>query len=300
MLNINLNHLIYFIKLSEVLNYTRAANLLHISQPTLTLAIQSLEKELGVELFEKSNRTLSLTNYGKTYLVYAKNAINNLIDGSNEIKKIALDYSGTISFAYIYTVGQNIGPNLAKVFLDENKDYKIDFKFMVGKTDEVIESIENGKADLAVCSYVNNPKIKFEPILTEDLVVVVPKDHILSKYSTLSLKDLTNFELIAYSKGSGLRTYLDELFIDEGLYPNIRFEIDEDTSMLGLVKNSFGIGIMPDLSIINEKEVKKIKLNLKSNKRKIYLAYKKTSKKNILLEKFISHIRENTDFYSLN
>lgn len=300
MLNINLNHLIYFIKLSEVLNYTKASRLLHISQPTLSLAIKSLENELGVDLFTNVDRKLTLTSFGKTYLEFAKLAINTLIDGGNEIKKMSLDYSGTINFAYIYTVGQDIGPRIARSFLDINKDYKIDFSFMVGKTDEVIERLENGKADIGICSYVDNPNIKFEPILTEDLLVVLPKNHPLSNSTSLSLKDLASYKMIAYSKGSGLRSYLDQLFLEEGLYPNIDFEIDEDTSMLGLIKNSFGIGIMPDISIINEEEVRKVKLNLNANRRKIYLAYKKTSKKNILLEKFISFIKENTDFYSLN
>lgn len=270
MIQPNLNHLLYFIKLAEIKSYTLAADELHISQPTLSLAVKSLENELGVKLVVKKNNKIELTEYGKIYLKYAIDATNVLQNAENKLKEIASDYSGNINFGYIYTIGQDIGPSIAKKFLNQNKGYDIKFNFTVGKTDKIVDMVKSGKIDVGLCSIVENTNLTFNTFKKENLVVVLQNSHPLSFKKIINPNDLEGRDLIMFSKGSGLRKYLDDAFFFENFHPRVSYEIEDDISMIGLIKNDFGIGIMPDLPIIDKFSLTKIPLKLKTKPRYLY------------------------------
>jgi hypothetical protein len=97
-----LQELRYFCVTAEVLHYTRAANLLYISQPSLSYAIGKLEKELGVPLFEKNGKKVSLTKYGKEFFPYAKRALSEVSNGIDHLQEMQQPTAGIINLGYIY------------------------------------------------------------------------------------------------------------------------------------------------------------------------------------------------------
>ena len=187
----NLNHLNYFRVLAKLEHYTQAAEELSITQPSLSHAMASLEKDLGTYLFEKQGRNIKLTKYGKIYFEYVDRALSELEKGEKKLRELTNVSTGTVELGYIYTLGPNFVPQLIKNFslVEENKNIK--FSFGQGTTKTLIEGLKSEKFDMVFCSFVENePDIEFVPIAHEELVLIVSNDHPLFNKESIDLMEV--------------------------------------------------------------------------------------------------------------
>ena len=150
----NLSQLQYFKVLAQEEHYTRAAQMLSITQPSLSHAISQLEQELGTRLFEKKGRNVVLTRYGKMFLPYVEESLKVLNEGVQRIQEVNGSRHGIIHLAYIYTMGSEFAPKLVRKFLDAYPDYDIEFHFTVGTTGEIIDGLKDDKYDIVFSSYL--------------------------------------------------------------------------------------------------------------------------------------------------
>ena len=116
----NLYHLRYFVTLAHLEHYTKAADVLAITQPSLSHAISSLEEELGVKLFEKNGRNVSLTKYGKTFLGDVEETLNRLDSSVNGLQ-LAGKGEGQIDVAFLRTLGVDFVPKIIRNVLTANE-----------------------------------------------------------------------------------------------------------------------------------------------------------------------------------
>lgn len=269
----NLNHLQYFVKLAHLEHYTKAAKDLSITQPSLSHAISSLEEELGTKLFEKQGRNVSLTKYGKIFLKYVEKSLEYLQEGVEKTKALTCATSGLIDLGYIYTLEAEFMPAMVRKFLKEHEDKNFGFTFTSSNTKSIIEGLKNEKYDLGFCSKVEGENsIEFIKVKQEELVVVVPKGHALSKHKEIDLKETVDYKQIAFVKSSGLRKMIDDLFGQIKKEQKISYEVENDSSMAGLVAEGFGIAIMPNIPFLNYFNVDVIKLKSPVYTRNIYMA----------------------------
>ncbi len=267
-LYMNLNHLYYFSVLAKTEHYTKAAELLNITQPTLSYSINLLEKELNCYLFEKQGRNVKLTKYGKILYEHTKVALKEIDTGKKEIETIISPSKGWINLGFIYALGYNFVPNILKEF----KNNKIKFTLKQSNTTDILNNLIDEKLDVAICSYQERENVIFTPITTEELVVVTSKSHPLSHKKEIDLNELKDDYFIYYSKDSGIRPLIDNIFKENNINPNIIFEVEEDSAVLGLVDINYGVAIVPDIPLIDTFNLSKIKLKNKYQKRYIYLA----------------------------
>ena len=129
----NLYHLRYFVTLAKLEHYTKAAEELCITQPSLSHAISLLEKELGVTLFQKEGRNIVLTKCGKIFLEKVKESLKILDNSILELKSIS-NGEGYIDLGFLRTLGTNFVPRLAKSYIENNKDKKINFNSYSNQT----------------------------------------------------------------------------------------------------------------------------------------------------------------------
>ncbi|TGY41642.1 LysR family transcriptional regulator [Clostridium sartagoforme] len=269
----NLNHLNYFRVLAKLEHYTQAADKLSITQPSLSHAMSSLEKDLGTYLFEKQGRNIKLTKYGKIYFEYVDRALSELEKGERKLRELTNISSGTIELGYIYTLGPTFVPMLIKKFVtvEENKDIK--FVFGQGTTKVLIEELKNEKYDMVLCSYVENEdEVDFIPIENEELVVIVSNEHPLAKKESIDLIDLDNYPFIGFSEKSGIRPLINKLFEKIDLKPNIICEVEEDNAVAGLVEINYGIAVVPRISSLKNYNIKILPIIKPTHERFIYLA----------------------------
>lgn len=268
----NLNHLHYFRVLARLEHYTQAAKELSITQPSLSHAISCLEKDLGTYLFEKQGRNVRLTKYGRFFLEYVNNGLGELELGEKKLRALVSPSIGQIDLGFIYTLGAHIMPNIIKDFIN-NEEYKnISFSLFQGTTSNVITRLKNEKLDLGFCSFVENePDVDFIPILEEELVLIVSKNHELASLDSIDLKDLSNYPFVLFNEESGIRPLINSLFDKVNITPKIICEVEEDSAVLGLVAVDYGIAIIPNISLIKNFNVKVLRITNPIIKRYIYL-----------------------------
>lgn len=289
----NLNQLHYFSKLAEVEHYTKAAEELKISQPSLSHAISSLEKELGTRLFEKQGRGVVLTKYGKLFKEYVDNALHSLDTGVKKVRTMTGQTEGVIELAYIYTLGSGFVPQLVGDFLRTHEELKVHFRFTVGNTSEIIQGLKGDRFDIGFCSMAEQEsEIQFTPVGKEKLVVVTPKGHPLSYERAADLKQVAEYPQIFYTGNSGLRPVVDRMFEQAQLKPKIAYEIEEDGSMAGLVAQNFGIAVMPEIPILSQLDVDVIQLRNQNQKRYFYMAEGRTKYQPPLVRKFADYVKK--------
>ena len=258
----NLSQLQYFRTLAKEEHYTRAAQILSITQPSLSHAIAQLEQELGTRLFEKKGRNVVLTRYGKIFLPYVEESLKVLEEGVQRTKELNGSKEGMIHLAYIYTLGSTFVPKMVRRFLDAYPDYHIDFHFIVGKTGDIIEGLKNDQYDM---------------------------------YDSVDLKDTVDYPQIYFQKGSGLRPVIDQMYEQISVFPKIAFEIEEDGSMAGLVVQGFGIAVMPDIPILKTLDVKTLTITNPEYERHVYLATMKKRYLSPVAKSFIQFVMQETE-----
>lgn len=289
----NLNQLKYFVTLAHLEHYTKAAEELEITQPSLSHAMSLLEQELGTKLFQKQGRNVGLTKYGKFFLEYAKESLRILELGISKTQEMTGQTRGVIDLAFIYTLGSEFVPELVGDFLRLHEELNVQFKFTVGNTIEIVRGLKEEKHDVAFCSMVEKEStIEFIPVGIEKLVVVVPKGHHLSGRGQVDLEEAAVYPQVYYTKDSGLRPTIDKLFEMAKIKPKIACEIEEDGAMAGLVAQNFGISIMPDIPILRNLSVEVLELRSPQLKRQIYMAVSKENYQTPMVKKFIEYVKK--------
>lgn len=292
----NLYHLRYFTTLAHTEHYTKSADMLAITQPSLSHAISSLEEELGVKLFEKNGRNVVLTKYGRSFLDDVEEVLARL-DASVKDLKMAGKGEGSIDLAFLRTLGTDFVPKIIRKFLSVNTDKQISFNLYCdrGITANILEGLKEKKYDIGFCSRMDNePMIEFTPIARQELVVITPPGHPLACKETVCLEETLPYEQIIFKKGSGLRLIVDGLFKTLGAYPIVAYEIDEDQVAAGFVANGFGICIVPDISLLKSLDIKILPLTAPNWQRDFYLATLKDAYHPPVVETFKGFVLEQT------
>lgn len=291
----NLNHLVYFRTLAKLEHYTKAAEELSITQPSLSHAISSLERDLGTYLFEKQGRNIKLTKYGKIYFEYVDRALTELEKGEKKLKELNNIATGTVEVGYIYTLGANFIPRLIKKFTDEKENKNIKFIFGQGTTKELIQGLKEERYDIVFCSMVENePDIEFIPVTNEELVVIVSNEHPLAKEDSIDLEMIDNYPFIGFSEKSGIRPLINNLFQQINLTPNTICEVEEDSAIVGLVEINYGISIVPRISSLEHYNIKVLPIVNPKHERYIYIA----TLKNRYLTQSVNHFKKYSIDYS--
>lgn len=267
----NLFHLRYFIKLAQVKHYTRTAELLCITQPSLSHAINQLEAELGVPLFEKNGRNTTLTRFGEEFLVCAEHTLATLDAGVASLQQSAKG-EGLIRLGLLRTLGIDYVPRITARFLKENADRDIQFTFHTGVTSELLAGLSDRKYDLIFCS---QPPTDLDftaiPVEKQDIVLIVPRNHPLAFKHSIELSETLPFPQIYFSKGSGMRNVVDNLFSQIDAVPQICYETEEDEVIAGLVAQGFGIAVVPYMDMLLKLDVKIIQISSPVWERNFYM-----------------------------
>ncbi len=292
----NLFHLRYFVTLAHLEHYTKAAEILAITQPSLSHAISSLESEVGVKLFEKEGRNIVLTKYGKAFLVDVENSLK-LLDSSVNKLQLTSTGSGNIDVALIRKFSSHLVPSYVKGFLATHPDKNVNFRFFndSGMTADILKGLKEKKYDIAFCSHVDNePSISFIPVAKQELVLIVPNHHPLATKDSATLDEIIQYPQVYFSKRSAVRPVVDELFENYLDQLDIAFEIDEDQGVAGMVAQDFGVAILPRIPLIDTMDIKVLKIDAEYVERYYYMAILKDVYHAPVVEYFKNYIIQNS------
>ncbi len=274
-------------------NITKASEELNISQPAISKSIKNLEEQLGGQLFVRTKRGVVLTEEGKEFYNYIKQAIEYINNAENKFTDLINLETGCVKIGISTTLTKEfLLPYLEKF---HSLYPKIDIKIITDITSELISNLKNGLIDIVILnlndkSYGNDLEIiKCKKIRDCFVASIKYKDLIGGE---ISLKDLNNYPLILQAKGSNTRDFLDKFSRENNVILKPNFELTSYSLVAEFSKIGFGIGYVTKEYIKNSKEVFELNLKEKIPCRYIGIALSKNHLPNFSTKKLIEIIKK--------
>lgn len=223
----------YFKHLSEVLNYTRASKELHISQPTLSLAIKRLEDEWGIQLFDRNRSAVELTDVGRDILECVTGALNDLDRAGTLAAESLGAENAVVNLGTIYAMQ---GKFWSQALIEFRRHCKVEPQITVTQaySRELVRRLRSGQLDVAFASHLpDTPDLRYNLCWSQSLVLGVNRLHPLAKRKSVSLNDLKDVEMVTYNEQSPVTPGLVELI--DGYDLNVRFAYDDEITLSSLV-----------------------------------------------------------------
>ncbi|MCR8842902.1 LysR family transcriptional regulator [Paenibacillus sp. SC116] len=241
----------YAIQIAEERNFSRAAEKLHIAQPSLSQQLSKLEKEIGVLLFQRTTNSVELTHAGTVFVERAQAIIDSLEQLKKEMFDISQTKAGKVTIGTMPITGSHLLPHVLPSFHRRYPDIELVLT-EEPSTSNLVKLTAQGKNDLCLLSLpLSDPSLEYEPILEEEIVLAVPRNHRLatatiSESSTgIPLADVKDEPFIFLKRGQGFRQITMDLCSQAGFEPQIVFESSNIETVQSLVATGMGVALVP-------------------------------------------------------
>ena len=286
-----LQQLKYFCAVSQKMSFTSAADMLHISQPSISNAIADMENELGFILFERKGRHIELTKYGYYYYQHISEILQQLDYVTEKTKTLAHGETGAIDLAYNAPFGRRIVPKIARGFLDNEDNNECTFNFHQASSPKIIEGLQSGIYDVGICTTEPITEgIKYIPIMHQELVGIVPEDHELAKNDKVKLSELLKFPYVDYKNETGLYKLIHKIIDSCNLKPKITAKAPDEDSIAALVSSGFGVSFVASVYVLKNYDVKILHIENQNYFRTIFMAHNSEHYLTPAVTRFIKYV----------
>lgn len=237
-----------FVDLANAGNFTKVANENYVTQAAVTLQIRKLESELGVRLFHRTTRSVTLLEAGQRLLPYAREILQKADEAALAVRDTKDEVTGLVRIASVHSVGLYEMPPYIKQFLKKYPlvSLRIDYR----NADAIYRALHDNDIDIGIVAYPSvMPRLEQIPFLTDQLVVVCRNDHALAKKKSVSLSDLEGQSFVQFSEDTPTRRATDSLMSEHGISVNVRMECDNIEVLKQMIEIGFGIALLPDHAI---------------------------------------------------
>jgi DNA-binding transcriptional LysR family regulator len=244
---VELRHLEYFVAVAAELNFSRAAERIHVVQSALSAAVGRLEKELGVELFDRSKRQIALTAPGEAFLEHAREVIRAAQRARSSVDDFRDQLTGTVTLGTLMSWGTVNLPAALQEFRRRNPMVTVRLRQSLTGSAGHLAAIADGQMDLALVSISSppSPLVELRELTREPMVFVCDSSHPLSDRARVQLKDLAGQDLIQFPVGWGIRQRLDAGFAAAGVNPVSAYEVADFAIAADLVRHRLATAILP-------------------------------------------------------
>lgn len=245
---IELRHLTYFVTVAQKLNFSRAAEALHVAQPAISQQIRALEDELGVRLFDRMGKRIALTRAGEVLLPQAYQILAAVERAANEVRAMGELVRGSSSLGAPPTISTHVLPARLTQF---KKLYPgLEVSLREAGTESLLDLVQAGQLDLAiVASDQLPPAVERAPLLEEHYVLAVGLQHPLSRQRGVRLADLAAEAFILFPKGYKLREVTLAACRRAGFEPKVALDGGAMQSALEFVAAGLGVALVPELAL---------------------------------------------------
>lgn len=241
----NLQQLKYFKTIAEYEHYTKASEVLSAHQSSLSHAVQSLERELGVNLFVRSGRNVVLSQYGKMFLPHVARALEELEEGMAELRHAVDPDTGVVTIACFPSLAEFV-PDIIVRYISETN--RVDARLRTGQEATYYalrERLLKGDVDLVFATDIDDARVGKALIGEQSYALLAPRGHRFAERASIDLHELDGEDFIAYSRDSQIRHRSDAYFKREGIRPRIKVETAQDVMIYGLVAAGRGVAVTP-------------------------------------------------------
>jgi DNA-binding transcriptional LysR family regulator len=240
-----LRHIRSFLSIAETLHFGRTAELIHLSQPALSLQIRALEEEVGVRLFERNRRKTTLTAAGAAFRDDAAAALSQLEQAIRRARLAANGKLGPLRIGFISTAGSKIVPGIVRQFRELNPE--VEFSLRQYLTAEQVQMLETGLLDVGFLRLPIGGHLALDVVTVhrEPFVLVVPSSHKLAKRKRLRLREVSGETFVMFERAytPGLYDLILGMLRDAGIVPDVSQAAADLSTVISLVDAHMGIAI---------------------------------------------------------
>jgi LysR family transcriptional regulator, low CO2-responsive transcriptional regulator len=242
MKNATFRQLRVFNEVAKHMSFAKAAQSLHLSPPAITMQIKELEGHVGLPLFDRTGKKISLTTTGEYLLVYARKILATLKDAEDATARLQKLEIGTLTIGMVSTAKYFL-PHMLAEFKREHPG--IDVKLVVGNRQQLVNLLEGSEVDIAV---MGRPPEKMatraEPFAAHPHVFIAAPNHALLAQEMVSVMDILKEAFISREQGSGTRAALEKFLQRQTVELNIAMETDSNETIKQAVMAGMGISFL--------------------------------------------------------
>jgi DNA-binding transcriptional LysR family regulator len=272
----DLRHLTYFVAVAEHLSFSKAAEELHVAQPAISQQIRALEKELGVQLFDRVGKRVSLTDGGRALLPHARQILAAVEAAEHEVRERTSLTRGTASLGAPPTVSTHLLPDQLTRF--KRKYPGLEVALREAGTETLLHLIEVGQLDLAIVAADRLPDVvESAPYLEEEYVLVVGAQHALTRAArkTVRLADLSTEAFILFPEGYRLREVTLIACRRAGFEPKVALDGGAMQSALEFVAAGLGVALVPELALAGRQDIHAVNISDQTLHRSLGIVWRK-------------------------
>ena len=241
-----------FVQVAQHRSFSKAADALFLTQPSVTARIQSLERDLGESLFERNGRGVRLTEMGTAFLPFARRSLKALQEGRDALDGMRNLDIGTLKLGSALTVSTYVLPKILKKYCSTYPG--VDVSVHTGRSDQVLQMVLSDDVHCALERTVHHPEIVTVPLYEDDLVLVAAPSHRLARTRAAAIEDVGREQLILFDKGSSYNQLIQGVFRQHGIVPHTLMELDTIEATKKMVEEGLGIALLPKVSTEREFE----------------------------------------------
>lgn len=242
----DLRQLRYLAALADERNFTRAAAREHIAQPALSQQIRRLEEEVGLALVERTTRRVSLTDAGELLTARARRILGEIDAAVAELQSLNGLHAGHVVVGAMHTMGP-VDLSLALAIFHERHP-GVELTVREESSEDLAEMLRVDELDVAFLSVterIESHGLELRELMSEELVVVLPSKHRLSKRKRIQMSELRDDEFISFREGARLRELLNAAARQAGYEARVKLESNESLRVRRLVARGLGVAILP-------------------------------------------------------
>lgn len=285
-----------FCTVAETKSFSKASEIIHLTQPAVSLLVQALEEIYETKLFDRASNTVTLTPAGEMLYKYAKEILNLYAAAEKNIGEITGFVKGSISVGASSTIGNYLLPGVIAAFRKTHPKIKV--HLLIGNTKRVVELLNAGNIDIGLVEGdVARQKVVVDKLVADELALIVPPLHPLAKKRNVSIFEITKEPFIFREEGSGTRQVIEKYLGKYSITPQnmmISMVLGSTEAIKESVENGIGIAIVSRWAVRKEIKYGTLKpLSFKEEKmlRDFSLIFQKKAISSHAVDEFLSYLK---------
>lgn len=248
---VNLHQLRIFYTVARLGSFSRAAEELRISQPSVSIQVADLERSLRVDLFEQLGKRIYLTDAGRVLEDYARRILNLVEEANSALAEVAGEFRGRLTIGASTTPGTYVLPRVIGAFQEKYPNVTVTLD--IANTRRIQERILRNELDLGIVGWeVSSHNLEVLPLLEDELVLVVSPGHQLAQAETVQAKVLRDQRVIMRERGSGTREAAEAALREAGVVLSPAMELGSNEAIKEAVAAGLGVTILSTLAVAPE------------------------------------------------
>lgn len=287
-----LRHLRYLLAVADHGGFTRAAEALHVSQPTLSQQIRQLEESLGVDLFDRTSRSVKPTDAGQAYIECARRVLVELEAGKRALHDVKDLSRGSLRLAMTPTfMAYLVGP-LVRDYVSRYPGIHLEIFEL--SMDDIEAGLADDSLDIAIAfSPVHHPDIECIPAFVETLGVMVGREHPLyDSSSVLKPDDIAQLDFALLAPDFFTRLSIDEYFRQHGITPKVQIEVNSVSTLLEVIRHSPIATMLPEAIATEDRALRRLRIESEAPQRGAALLRRQNNYHSAAAEAFMKLVLE--------